>query len=306
MDFSYLNKDSYQNIPLLDESYMNPYSENNRFFIRKYKAKESSKELHRHKYIQINYVNKGSGYHIINNQRFDIFKGDIFIIPPYIPHTILPRQDVSMEIFEFEFSADFILNSHGNAEDSGAYLDFAYLEPFMVVEECVKPRFNLSEKLQPEVEAILNEALTEYQEKSAGYMLLCKALLLKLLVITGRAYSEDIKGPKTEKILNKYKSTILSSLQYIDENFDKNISLRETAHKVNYSSSHFSYLFKAVTGQTFVEYLSRKRIEKAIELLNNTDMNITDISYEVGFNTISNFNKTFKEFTGQTPRGYRK
>lgn len=306
MDFSYLDKDSYQSIPLWDETNMNPLSENNQFFIRRYKATEFSKELHRHKYIQINYVNKGSGYHIINNQRFDIFKGDIFIIPPFVPHTILLREDVAMEIFEFEFSADFILNSREITEDSDAYLDFAYLEPFMVVEECVKPRFNLSEKLQIEVEAILNEALTEYQEKGAGYMLLCKALLLKLLVITGRAYSEEIKGTKTETILNKYKNTVLESLRYIDENFDKNISLREIAHKVCYSSSHFSYLFKAVTGQTFIEYLSRKRIEKAIELLNHTDMNITDISYAVGFNTISNFNKTFKYFTGQTPRAYKK
>lgn len=306
MDFSYLNKDVYKNIPLLDESYMNPNSENNRFFIRKYKAKESSKELHRHKYIQINYVYKGSGYHIINNQKFDILKGDIFIIPPFVPHTILPREDVSMEIFEFEFSADFILSGNDNDEDSSAYLDFAYLEPFMVVEECVKPRFNLSEELQREAESIFNEVLTEYTEKNPGYMLISKALLLKLLVLTGRAYSEEIKGTKTETILNKYKNTILDSLSYIDENFNKNISLRDVSDSVCYSPSHFSYLFKAVMGQTFTEYLSNKRIEKALTLLRDTNMSITEISYEVGFNSISNFNKTFKYFTGQTPRNYRK
>ena len=58
-------------------------------------------------------------------------------------------------------------------------------------------------------------------------------------------------------------------------------------------------------GHTFVEYLNNLRIEKAIELLRNTNKNITDISHQVGFNSIANFNKKFKDYTGQTPRKFR-
>lgn len=304
MDFSYLDKDEYKDITIFDENIMSNGS-NEGFYIRKYKREKTQDSLHRHKYIQINYVNKGSGTHIINNRKIEIFKGDIFVIPPYVPHTILANEDKNLEIIEFECSTQFILPSYEKYEDTSSYLDFAYLEPFMVAEENVKLRFNLDENLQHEVENILNEALFEYQYKNPGYVLVAKALLLKLLVITGRAYSGAIKGTETEKLFNKFKDVIEKSRKYIYENYDKNISLNEVATAVNYSKSHFSYLFKVVTGQTFVEYLNKVRIDKAVELLKNTDKNIIEISYEVGYNSVANFNKNFKTITGLTPRKFR-
>lgn len=304
VDFKYLDKEEYKDIVLLDENAMSETC-NEGFCIRKYKSETMHGRFHRHKYIQINYVFKGRGTHFINNQQIDIYKGDIFIIPPYVPHKLLAKDDKNLEIIEFEFNTEFILPSYEQYEDSSSYLDFAYLEPFMVVEEQVKPRFNLDEKLQAEVESILNEALFEYQQKNTGYELILKALLLKLLVITGRAYSGAIKGTETEKIFNKFKKVISKSKEYINLNYKKDITLNEIAKEVNYSKSHFSYLFKAVTGQTFVEYLNKVRIEKAIELLRNTDKNIIEVSYDVGYNSVANFNKNFKAITGLTPKKFR-
>ncbi|MBR5543789.1 MAG: AraC family transcriptional regulator [Oscillospiraceae bacterium] len=306
MDFSFLDKKEYKNIPLLDESAMCDSPDAPRVFIRKYSKYPTDKDLHRHTYIQINYVNRGKGVHIINNKRIDIAKGDVFIIPPYVPHVIFPGDNDNLEIFEFEFSVDFVLPAHENIEDAASYLDFAYLEPFIVMEEQVKPSFTLNEKAQIKIESILNEALREFEERSPGYLLVVKALLLKLLVITGREFSSEIRGTEFEKILNKYKKIVSAAMEYIQLNYNKNISLKELSDEVNYSRSRFSYLFKSVAGQTFVEYLNSVRIDRAIDLLNNSDKSITDISYEVGFNTISNFNKTFKHLTGYTPRNYRK
>ncbi len=304
MDFSYLDKASYENIPLLDESNMGTDQGLYGFYIRKYKPSEEIKDLHRHQYIQINYVHMGSGYHIINNNKIDICKGDIFIIPPYIPHSIISNESDALEIFEFEFSTNFIsFNTGGESQES--YMDFAYLEPFMVLEEDVKPRFNLDQSKQAEIECILNEVRTEYNEKSAGFTLIAKALLLKLLVIVGRAYSGAIKGTETEKVLNTYKKIVSLSVEYINQNYDKNINLNDVAAAVNYSRSHFSFLFKTVMGQTFIEYLNRIRIEKATELLQSSNLSITDISYTVGFNTITNFNKNFKHYIGITPKAYK-
>lgn len=304
LDFSYLDKASYENIPLLDESNMGTDQGLYGFYIRKYKPSEEIKDLHRHQYIQINYVHKGSGYHIINNNKIDICKGDIFIIPPYIPHSIISNESDALEIFEFEFSTNFISFNTGR-ESQESYMDFAYLEPFMVLEEDVKPRFNLDKSMQAEIECILNEVRTEYNEKNAGFTLIAKALLLKLLVIVGRAYSGAIKGTETEKVLNTYKKIVSLSVEYINQNYDKNINLNDVAAAVNYSRSHFSFLFKTVMGQTFIEYLNRIRIEKATELLQSSDLSITDISYTVGFNTITNFNKNFKHYIGITPKAYK-
>ena len=87
---------------------MNPFSENKHFFIRKYKTQGNKPLLHRHSYIQINYVYKGSGYHIVNNRKIEISKGDIFIIPPFVPHSIVGEEHRGLEIFEFEFVISII------------------------------------------------------------------------------------------------------------------------------------------------------------------------------------------------------
>ena len=302
MDFSYLDKAKYRGIPLLDESHMNPAEEDKPFFIRKYNAEKPASHLHRHSYIQINYVYKGGGYHIVNDKRFEIIKGDIFIIPPYVPHVIVAEKNKNLEIFEFEFTSDFVLPVSDNAK---TYLDFAYLEPFMVVEEELKPRFNLDDRMQNEVENILWEVMEEHKNKNPGYILVAKALLLKLLVITGRAFSSDIKGTETEEIFNKYKSVVSRASEYIESNYASELTLDKIAGETNYSKSHFCYLFKAVTGKTYIEHLNEVRIHHAKRLLRTTDKNVGEISFEVGYKTIASFNKYFKLFTGITPSGYR-
>ena len=304
MDFSYLDKESYKSIPLLDENNMNPEADNEQFYIRKYPAADDT-PLHRHTYVQINYVYKGIGYHTVGDRTSRIYKGDIFIIPPFVPHAISSDAEKKLEIFEFEFCTDFVLPSFEDTGKAESYLDFAYLEPFMVAEEKMKPRFNLDDRLQNEAESILWEAYDEYEKKNAGYRLISKALLLKLLVLVGRAFSDEIRGTETECILNKYKNTVLSSAEYIKQNFFKPLSLDTIAAEAGYSKSHFSYLFKAVTGKTYVEYLNDVRISHAKRLLSGTGKSIIEISAESGYNSLANFNKNFKQITGITPSQYR-
>lgn len=302
MLFSYLDKEEFQSIWLLDPKEF--LTEGEQFSIHRYNPKTTS--LHRHGYIQINYVRRGSGSHLINKNTVDISSGDIFIIPPYIPHKIITNPDDPLEVIEFEFSTKFILPDTQSMEECAGYLDFAYLEPFMVAEEQVKPRFNLNKQLQVDVEAILSEVLEESRDRQPGYILVVKALLLKLLVTIGRAYTREIEGTDTERTFQQYKNMIAQAKDYIDAHFSQNLSLKEIAEYVGYSQSHFCYLFKAITGKTAVEYINTVRVQKAIELLRNSKLSILDVSQEVGFNTISNFNKTFKLTTGVTPRDYRK
>ena len=88
MDFSYFDKPEYSNIVIFDT--MEKGANLDRpFYIRKYYITDDKTMLHRHMYIQINYVTNGSGYHYINDKKIKISKGDIFIIPPYVPHKII-------------------------------------------------------------------------------------------------------------------------------------------------------------------------------------------------------------------------
>ena len=92
---------------------------------------------------------------------------------------------------------------------------------------------------------------------------------------------------------------------YIASHQSAPIKLEEIARAINISTFHFCRKFKQETGLTFVTYLSRARIERAKMLLHNKDLRITEIAYEVGFQSLTHFNRTFHKFVAQSPTEYR-
>src|SRR5690625_6031619 len=78
--------------------------------------------------------------------------------------------------------------------------------------------------------------------------------------------------------------------------------LEDVARIANYSQAAFCHFFKQHTRKTFVQFLIEVRISKACKLLRNTDMNVSQICYDCGFNNVSNFNRQFKKSTGLSPR----
>ena len=92
---------------------------------------------------------------------------------------------------------------------------------------------------------------------------------------------------------------------YIHEHSDDELSLCAVAHIVNMSASYFSGKFKEATGLNFVEYVARTRIEKARNLLLQPNRRVSEVAFEVGFQSLSQFNRTFKKVTGQAPSQYR-
>lgn len=93
-------------------------------------------------------------------------------------------------------------------------------------------------------------------------------------------------------------------LSYMEEHYNENITLEFAAEQVNFSPSHFSKMFKKMTGINFITYLNMLRVEKAMEQLKNTSKKVTDIGLNCGFNNIRTFNRVFKEITGYTPREF--
>lgn len=304
MDLHYLDKEEYKNIRLY-KMHENMHGDMP-YFIRRYTQSYGYTEIHRHEYMQINYVYQGKGKHLIHNQEFDIIKGDIFVIPPYIPHRIDPSPPEKAEIFEFEFEPEFVNQNFGKIEDVGSFIDFAYLEPFLVTESQVKPRLNLTGDLQIQVENILNDALKEDKERKQGFILMIKSLLLKLLVLVGRKFTETLSDSETSNIYDRHREAIYNVIKYIDENYSKELTLEEVAKVSMLSQSYFSYLFKSIISKTFIEYLNDLRISKAMEYLKKTDKRVLDICYDVGFNNVNHFNRLFRERTGVSPLVYRK
>ena len=95
--------------------------------------------------------------------------------------------------------------------------------------------------------------------------------------------------------------------RYIRENYqNEDMSLNSVAAHVNISSNHFSAIFKKETGETFIDYLTAVRIEKAKELLTCTNMKTSDVGFEVGYRDPHYFSSIFKKTVGQPPKEYRR
>ena len=104
----------------------------------------------------------------------------------------------------------------------------------------------------------------------------------------------------------RYNRIIAEAREYIEENYNKeDITLNSVAASVNVSPNHFSSVFKAETGQTFVEFLTNVRIEHAKELLRSTSMKSSEIGFEVGYKDPHYFSFIFKKTCGMTPKEFR-
>ena len=99
---------------------------------------------------------------------------------------------------------------------------------------------------------------------------------------------------------------ILSAVQYINNNYNKNINLTDVANAIHISKNYLCDIFKKEMNITFIDYVTNLRIEKAKYLLSHTDKKMYEISEEVGYNDYAYFSQIFKRHTGTTLSAYRK
>ena len=113
----------------------------------------------------------------------------------------------------------------------------------------------------------------------------------------------------TDQVFNltdvKHVDVIYRAVDHVRKNFDRRLTLEETASNVFLSPAYFSRIFKEETGDNFNLYVNRVRIEAAKKLLLNEKIPLVDISTMVGFEGQSYFSKVFKKMTGVTPGKFR-
>ena len=128
--------------------------------------------------------------------------------------------------------------------------------------------------------------------------------VIKLLVI----FAEQVAALSNQLIVERENAeppAITRAKAFINEHYTEDLSLDQAAKAANMSSFYFCKMFKKYTGVNFTEYLSRVRIEKARNLLLNPNLRISEIAYEVGFQSLTHFNRVFKKVLGQSPTDFR-
>ena len=98
---------------------------------------------------------------------------------------------------------------------------------------------------------------------------------------------------------------IWKARKYIDEHSREELSLTRVAKAVNMNANYLSENFKQVTGIKFVDYVAHVRFKNACDLLRNSRLRISEIAFAVGFQSLSQFNRVFKKFSGKSPTQYR-
>ena len=120
------------------------------------------------------------------------------------------------------------------------------------------------------------------------------SIVSEILVIVSNVYE------KRSKVL------IQNAKKYIENNYNMQLSYKDVAREIFISPSYFLNLFKQEMGFTFVDYLTSVRINKAKELLLTTELNITEIAFDLGFNNSNYFSNIFKKTVGMSAVNYRK
>ena len=99
--------------------------------------------------------------------------------------------------------------------------------------------------------------------------------------------------------------SVTEAKHFVHANAGQRVTLRETAAHVHVSRHYFCKLFKQATGLTFTEFVAHVRVEKAKGLLNDPRISITNVADGAGFNSISQFNRVFRRYSGNSPTAYR-
>ena len=228
------------------------------------------------------YCVDGTGKVNINSVTFNMAPGDFVIIPHHVKHSYITNENTPWTIYWCHFK--------GPQSDAILKQMIANEQRFRYSVEFVEERINLFDKLYSFLEQ-------GYSTENLTYV-----NLLFLQYLTSFAFRNRFQNILPEI----HKEPAEKSIQFMQNNIDKTLSLLELATSVNLSVSHYAFLFKRKTGFPPIEYFNHLKIQKACQYLQFTDLRIGEIAFKVGFDDQFYFSRLFNRTMGFGPKDYRK
>lgn len=254
-------------------------------------------------------VSKGKGEVYVEDRRYYVKKGDLVLIGPGKIHGFLPDPEdpFVMEVVHFDFFYEKERNFWPHkkyhlqeGEDINNIPDKEMMRERPVFEKAIEFPEYLSLKNYTTAEVLLKKLISLNKETATGKEILAKSIFLEFLYLV---YQEERKSK--EKFANDGFEQIKIALEYMNEHYSEEICLKDLADLSNLSISYFGTLFKRHTSMPPKKYLLKLRLEKAKELLVQSQASVTEICMQSGFRDIHYFSQYFKYQEGYSPSAYR-
>lgn len=250
---------------------------------------------HWHEEAELTLITSGNCLYQINLDDYEVKEGDILFIPPLLLHSISLGTSDEIISETYVFHMNFL---GGNSTD---ICSTRYLTPMMNQEFSMPYLITPEHPVYLSLRKIFNQINSLYDEAVIGYEIALKSLFLQAVFLLLQ-YSEKNISSDTKASSDKLKSV----LDYIEFHYAESISISELAQLCYFSDYHFMRFFKKHMNMTCMEYINNLRLEKAVELFEQGNTSILDVSLSVGFHNLSYFHRAFKKKYHMTPLSFIK
>lgn len=253
----------------------------------------SVKYPHRHDFFEVLYLSKGSGFHVIDGNKYEIQPPCLFFMSPGQAHKIEFSSDI--EGYIFIFTPDFYLINQIN---QNRLIEFPFF--FSIMQEN-RPLILESEEDILFLETLFKKGIEE-NAKGENYSVdLLRSVLDLILTSCAVLYKTD------ENLLTKGKGHIVVKkfFQLVEDNYQNNLTVNEYAGKLAITPNHLTQTVNQLTGKTSSQIIKAKQVLEIKRLLVHTNLSVTEIAERLNFPDQSYFTKFFKRETGISPLQYR-
>ncbi len=244
--------------------------------------------------IEIAYILSGNGKYIVDGKAYEVKQGEMLICNPGVKHQSIVEDPSSPNL---EFVCGF------------SDICFKNMPENTIITPDGEPVIRFNQEVRREISRCCYEIIEENYASQPGRYYMIKAQFVKILVFMYRSFCEKCEETAEPTEFDSYSKTYVARkiMSYLEENYNKKISLDKIAGNMYLSPVYISRIFKETTGDSPINYVIRLRLEKAKKLLETPDgENIKQIAMEVGYDDVYHFSKLFKKYYGISPLKYRK
>ena len=253
---------------------------------------------HTHDFIVLSYMRSGECVQYVDGIEYHTKRGDMLFIG--MGHTHQVKITDHCVYINILLTPRFWSEELKNVDNFESVFALSIFGEFRGRCGEVSPMISFSGGQISEIESIIDKMLEEFESKEIGYRAILKCYTQIILTKLMRGFSTA----------NRYAALTLGDamkriIDYIDINLGKHLTLCELAENCCYNPSYFSRIFKECFNMPFSEYLQKRRIKTAMELLKR-DMTVESVMEQVGYRDRKSFYRYFKKIAGATPAEFRR